>query len=121
MLVKTDRDRAATVLCVALRCVDNLKILFTPFLPFSSQRLHELLGYEGQIAGPPEMGEHQEADGSTYGVLAGDYEALVEHWEPSALPPGQELREPQLLFRKLDPEKVVAEELQRMEDVSASE
>jgi methionyl-tRNA synthetase len=121
VLVKTDRDRAATVLCVALRCVDNLKILFTPFLPFSSQRLHELLGYEGQIAGPPEMREHQEEDGSTHGVLTGDYETLVGRWEPSALPPGQALREPQLLFRKLDPEKVVAEELQRMEDASARE
>ncbi len=46
-LVKTDRDRAATVLYVALRVVDSLKTLFTPFLPFSSQVLHELLGYEG--------------------------------------------------------------------------
>ena len=36
-LVKTDRDRAATVLYVALRAVDSLKTLFTPFLPFTSQ------------------------------------------------------------------------------------
>jgi methionyl-tRNA synthetase len=33
--IKTDRDRAATVLNVALRCVDSLKVLFAPFLPFS--------------------------------------------------------------------------------------
>ena len=32
-LVKTDRDRAATVLNVALRAVDSLKTIFTPFLP----------------------------------------------------------------------------------------
>src|SRR6266508_1922787 len=51
-LVKGDRDRAATVLYVALRAVDSLKVLFTPFLPFSSQKLHELLGYEGWLAGP---------------------------------------------------------------------
>ena len=43
-LVKTDRERAATVLYVGLRCIDSLKMLFTPFLPFSAQRLHELLG-----------------------------------------------------------------------------
>ena len=53
-LVKSDRARAATVLYVGLRCIDSLKILFTPFLPFSAQRLHELLGYGGEIGGPPE-------------------------------------------------------------------
>ena len=53
--IKTDRERAATVLYVLLRAVDNLKIIFTPFLPFSSQALHELLGYEGWIAGPLEF------------------------------------------------------------------
>jgi len=115
-LVKTDRARAATVLYVALRSVDNLKILFTPFLPFSSQRLHELLGYEGRIAGPPEMREHEEDDGSTHAVLTGDYDTLIGRWEPSRLPTGQALREPELLFKKLDPEKVVAEELKRLGD-----
>jgi methionyl-tRNA synthetase len=117
-LVKSDRERAATVLYVALRCVDSLKILFTPFLPYSAQRLHELLGYEGQIAGPPEMREHLDDDGSTYGVLTGDYEALVGRWAPSELPSGQTLLEPQLLFKKLDPEKVIAEELRRMDEAA---
>ena len=37
----------ATILYVALRAIDSLKVLLTPFLPFSSQRLHELLGYDG--------------------------------------------------------------------------
>ena len=36
----------------SLRAVDSLKTLFTPFLPHTSQRVHELLGYEGFIAGP---------------------------------------------------------------------
>ena len=43
-LLETDRERAATILYVALKAIDSLKILLTPFLPFSSQRLHELLG-----------------------------------------------------------------------------
>nr|MBA3718548.1 methionine--tRNA ligase [Actinomycetota bacterium] len=78
-LVKSDRERAATVLYVALRCVDSLKILFTPFLPFSSQRLHELLGYEGSIAIPPEIREHEDDDddGGSHAVLTGDYDLLV--------------------------------------------
>ncbi len=119
-LVKSDRERAATVLYVALRCVDSLKILFTPFLPFSSQRLHELLGYEGSIAIPPEIREHEDDDddGGSHAVLTGDYDVLVGKWEPSELPPGQTLLEPQLLFKKLDPDKVVEEELKLMEDAA---
>lgn len=117
-VVKTDRERAGTVLYTALRCVDSLKILFTPFLPFSSQRLHALLGYEGEIAGPPDDREHIDEDGTAYRVLTGDYDRLVGRWEPSELPPGQTLREPELLFKKLDPEKVVEQELARMGDAA---
>src|SRR5206468_2826254 len=51
-LVKTDKERAATVLYVALRCVDSLKTIFAPLLPFTSQTVHELLGQEGWLDGP---------------------------------------------------------------------
>jgi methionyl-tRNA synthetase len=102
-LVKTDRDRAATVLYVALRAVDSLKVVFTPFLPHTSQQLHELLGYDGWLAGPLEFREAVEADGSSHQVLTGDYSTWVGRWEPSSLPPGQTLEEPRPLFRKLDP------------------
>ncbi|HEU5242847.1 MAG TPA: methionine--tRNA ligase [Gaiellaceae bacterium] len=110
-LVKTDRDRAATVLYVALRAVDSLKTLFTPFLPFSSQALHELLGYEGWIAGPLEIRAVEEEDGSSHEILTGDYASWVGSWTPSRLPAGQELREPRPLFRKLDLDAVLAAEL----------
>ncbi|MEN9935117.1 MAG: hypothetical protein RLZZ387_1696 [Chloroflexota bacterium] len=112
-LIKTDRERAGTVLYVALRCVDNLKTLFAPFLPFSSQRLHELLGYAGYVAGPLEFREYTEEDGSTHRVLTGDYTSWTARWEPGDLPAGQQLQEPKPLFKKLD-EKIVAEELARM-------
>ena len=46
---------------------------------------------------------------------SGDYESWVGSWEPGALPPGQALREPSPLFAKLDAERVVADELARME------
>jgi methionyl-tRNA synthetase len=112
-LVKTDRERAATVLYVALRAVDSLKTLLAPFLPFTSQRVHELLGYEGWIAGPLEFRTASEEDGSTHAVLTGDYESWVGSWVPSRLAPGQALREPVPLFRKLAPE-TAAEELARL-------
>jgi methionyl-tRNA synthetase len=108
--IKTDRDRAATVLYVLLRAVDNLKVMFTPFLPFSSQALHELLGFEGWIAGPLEF-QTVEEDGESHQVLTGDYASWVGAWEPSRLEPGQKLLEPRPLFRKLDLEQVLRDEL----------
>ena len=108
-----DRERAGTVLHVALRTVDSLKVMMTPFLPFSSQRLHELLGYEGWLAGPLEFREHADEGGGSHSVLTGDYAGWVGGWQPSSLPAGQRLREPAPLFRKLDP-AIVDEEVGRM-------
>lgn len=116
-LIKGDeiaKARAATVLYVALRVVDNLKILLLPFLPFSSQKLHELLGYEGEIAGALEFKEITEEDGSTHRILTGNYASWSGKWEASKLPIGQTLQAPQPLFKKLD-EKVAEEELARLE------
>jgi methionyl-tRNA synthetase len=107
--VKSDRDRAGTVLHVALRAVDSLKVIFTPFLPHTSQTLHELLGYDGWLAGPLEFMQVDEEDGRSHQVLTGDYRGWVGSWEPSALPAGQSLREPVPLFRKLDPALAGAE------------
>jgi len=114
-LIEPDPKRAATILYVALRCVDNLKLLFAPFVPFSSQALHELLGYGDDIAGKLEFVEHHE-EGDSHLVLTGDYAALRGRWQISRLPVGQKLLEPRPLFRKLDPEAVVADELKRMEE-----
>jgi methionyl-tRNA synthetase len=111
--IKDDRDRAGTVLYVTLRCIDNLKTLFTPFLPFTSQALHELLGYDDVIAGELELRQIDE-ESVPYTVLTGDYESWGGGWEPSGLEPGQALREPRPLFPKLDPGQVVADELARM-------
>ena len=114
-LIATDRERAGTVLYVALRSVDALKVMFAPFLPFSSQKLHEYLGYEGTVAGAPERRTVRESDGSTHDVLTGEYTQSVGSWAPPGLPVGQKLRAPEPLFKKLDPDVVVAEELRRME------
>jgi methionyl-tRNA synthetase len=98
--IKTDRERAATVLYVALRCVDNLKVMLTPFLPFSSQRLHRMLGYDDVIAPQPDVREFSE-DGETHIVLTGDY-PQGNRWLPSELKPGHPLPQPQALFKRLD-------------------
>ncbi|MGZ4462144.1 MAG: methionine--tRNA ligase [Gaiellaceae bacterium] len=113
-LMESDRERAGTVLYVSLRCVDGLKQLLAPFLPFSSQVLHELLGYEDNLSGVLEFRERAE-DGDVHEVLTGDYASFRDRWRPSELPAGQTLREPRPLFRKLDAEHVVSDELERME------
>jgi methionyl-tRNA synthetase len=110
-VIKDDRARAATILFVALRCVDSLKVLLTPFLPFTCQTLHDLLGYDGHLAGPLEFREITEESGDTHQILTGDYASWVGSWEPSELPAGQQLLEPRPLFAKLDPDEVLAREL----------
>jgi methionyl-tRNA synthetase len=113
-VIKTDRERAATILHVALRVVDTLKIMFTPFLPFTSQKLHQLLGYEGWLAGPLEFREIEEEGGAKHTILTGDYTQWVGSWRPSELPAGQKLREAEPLFKKLDP-GIVDDELARLD------
>jgi methionyl-tRNA synthetase len=105
-VIKTDRARAGTVLYVALRCVDNLKTMLTPFLPFSSQKLHRMLGYDDVIAPQPEVRKVEE-DGTSHNIITGDY-ASEDRWKPSELPPGRALPQPEALFKRLDP--VVEEE-----------
>jgi methionyl-tRNA synthetase len=110
-VIKNDRDRAGTILCVALRCVDSLKLVLTPFLPFTCQTLHELLGHDGYVAGPLHFQTVTEEGGVSHEILTGDYASWVGEWAPSELPAGQLLREPQPLFVKLDPDEVARREL----------
>jgi methionyl-tRNA synthetase len=117
-LLESDRERAGTILYVALRAIDSLKTMFTPFIPLSSQTLHELLGHEGTIAGALEFRTVEE-QGQTHEVLTGDYASWVGEWGPSELTPGQQLREPRPLFKKLEPELADAE-LARMEKAAAA-
>lgn len=106
--VKTDKETAGRAIYTALKAIDSLKILFAPFLPFTSDQLHGFLGYEGSLFGRQftqsindELGDHQ--------VLRYDHSSAHGKWEASDLKPGQELRQPAPLFRKLE-EKIVAEE-----------
>ena len=111
-LVKTDKARAGAVLNTAIQCVNDLRVIMTPFLPFSSQRLHEMLGHDGVLAPQPEVEDREEPGGRVHRVLAGTYPA-VDLWRSSDLPAGRVLAEPKPLYRKLD-EKVVEEELSRL-------
>jgi methionyl-tRNA synthetase len=101
--IKTERERAATVLNVAVRCVDSLKVLFAPFLPFTSQRVHELLGYDDVLCGALEFRDVGADDDDPHTILTGRYGHWRRGWGPTDLAEGQKLREPTPLFKKLDP------------------
>ena len=111
--IKEDRQVAATSVYVILRVVDNLKTLLAPVLPHTAQRLHEYLGYDGQLFGTQQVVEYEEETRS-HEALTYDHSGAVGTWSKSALPAGQALREPGPLFKKLD-ESVVEEEYARLE------
>ncbi|MDH7488120.1 MAG: methionine--tRNA ligase [Anaerolineae bacterium] len=110
--IKTDRRTAATTIYTCLCVINDLKVLLAPFLPFSSQRLHRLLGYDTDIFGRQYTEVVQEATRSHL-VLRYDGSALAARWEPSRVPPGQKLPPPTPLFSKVD-ESIVEQELARM-------
>ncbi|MGQ9849935.1 MAG: methionine--tRNA ligase [Aggregatilineaceae bacterium] len=112
-VIGEDRGAAATTIYTALRCIDNLKTLFAPFLPFTSQRVHEYLGYEGTLFGEQRIETFQESERAHEALTYHTDGRVVGRWEPSRLPAGQALRDPQPLFRKLEP-SLIDEERARL-------
>lgn len=84
--IKTDRSDAARSLTTAIRAINCLKVMLAPYLPFTGQKVHEFLGFEGDISAQP-----------------WDFDTA---W--NAIEPGAPLRNPSALYAKLDP--VVAEQ-----------
>ena len=111
--IKEDPQAAATTVYVILRVVDNLKTILAPILPHTAQQLHEYLGYEGQLFGTQRVVEYEE-EARAHEALTYDHSGAIGTWTKSELPPGQALRQPAPLFKKLD-EGVVEEEYARME------
>lgn len=99
--VKTNKLEAARSVYTALRAIDSLKILFSPFLPFSSEKLHTYLGYSEPLFGKAYTQHVQDILGEHI-VLRYDPKKATATWQPSRLTPGQKLGNPQPLFRKLE-------------------
>lgn len=74
--IKVDREAAGTSIYVMLQVLSALRVLLCPYLPFSSQKLHEYLGFEGDVA--------------------------KVHWELHEVPAGKHLPKPAPLFPKLE-------------------
>ena len=89
--IKEDRDQAGASLTVAMQAINCLKTILYPFMPFSSQKVHEFLGFDGPVE-----------EGSW------DFEISV-----AAIKAGASLREPSPLYTKLDPE-IIGDEVQKL-------
>jgi methionyl-tRNA synthetase len=112
-MIKEDRGTAATTVHVILGVINSLKVLFYPFLPFTSEKLHEYLGCKGSLMGRSRI-ETFEEDGKTHQALVYDHPTAEVSWAPSTLPSGQPLQKPEPLFQKLD-ESMVEEEVARLD------
>jgi methionyl-tRNA synthetase len=110
--IKTDKDNAAKTIYTALKAIDSLKVLFAPFLPFTSERLHTFFGNETPLFGEQYTEDVNDALG-THKVLRYRVNGNEIYWKPSELKPGKKLNQPGPLFKKLE-EKVIEEERARL-------
>jgi methionyl-tRNA synthetase len=110
----------ATVLHVAAQAVSDARTLLAPFLPFSAQRVHEVMGGTGVVSPMPEIREVDDLDGGpSYPVLMGDYSGFPA-WASVPVVPGTPVLAPTPVFTKLDAEAVVRDELARLQETASS-
>ncbi len=112
-LRESDPARMRTILHVALQVVDDAKTLLTPFLPRSSQAVHEMLGGTGEWPGRPRLETVHEDGAPSYPVITGSYDTSFR-WTSRPIAAGTPLSVPSPLFTKLD-QSVVDEEIARLE------
>ena len=115
--IKTDKESAALSIYTALSAIDSLKILFAPFLPFSSEKLNSFLGFADPLFDDSFTRTIQDSLGTHtilgYHIPIPNTEKPMPKWKPSELKPGAKLNQPIPLFKKLDV-KIVEEERQRL-------
>ena len=115
--IKNDRSEAAKSLYTAIQAIDWLKIVFAPFLPETSERLHQTLAHEAPLFGKPFTQEVSDSLGSHL-VLGLDNENSLakegsDSWKAETLEAGRSFNQPAALFKKLD-HSIVEEERSRL-------
>jgi len=109
--IKTDKAAAAKSVYTALKVIDSLKVLFAPFLPFTSEKLNGFFGYETPLFGEQYTETVKDSLGEHTVLRYKGIDGLL--WNPSELKPGAKLNPPAPLFKKLD-ESVIEEERARL-------
>jgi methionyl-tRNA synthetase len=110
--IKTDKNAAAKSVYTAIQAIDSIKIMLAPFIPFTCEKLHTFLGYTQPLFGR----QYTEVESDKLGersVLRYDSAQATGEWKPGGVHAGQQLVQPQPLFRKLDP-SIIEEERARL-------
>lgn len=89
-LAKTDMERVATIMNVALQIAANIAVAFEPFLPFSAAKIRRILHMEN----------------CQWDMLGND----------NLLEAGKELAEPELIFEKIEDDAIEAQ-IKRLSDI----
>ena len=110
--IKTDREAAALTIFTAVKTIDSLRVLFAPFLPFSSEKLNGFFAHPAPIFGESFTDSITDSLGD-HNVLRYRPAKAAGEWVPSSLKPGAKLNQPSPLFKLLD-QKVVEEERARL-------
>ena len=114
---ESQRERLGTVLHVAAQCVSDCNTLLSPFLPHSANKVHAVLGGEGEFMPMPRIEQVDElepgngAGHTSYSIITGEYTSTPA-WESRPVTVGATVDKPTPIFTKLDP-SVVEEELAR--------
>ncbi len=109
---KTDMAQTAKAIYVALQAINGLKVLFAPVLPFTSQRLHEMMGETGQLFGTGVIETLAETE-RTHTALTYDATDAIGTWARHEIEIGRTLPKPSALFKKYD-DSVVEDEIGRL-------
>jgi len=109
--IKVDKVEAGKTIYTALKAIDSLKVIFAPFLPFTSEKLHGFFNYETPLFGEQYTQEVSDSLGTHTVLRYKPVEGM--QWKPSDLKPGAKLNQPGPLFKKLD-EIVSVEERARL-------
>ena len=94
-VIKTDPERVKTIIYISLQLTANLAIAFEPFLPFSSEKLRQMLNmqeFEWNQLGSTEL-----------------------------LKPGHQLNKPELLFEKIEDDVIEAQVQKLLDTKKANE
>jgi len=97
--IKTDKEAAAKTIYTAIRVIDSLKLIFAPFIPFTSERLNTIWVTPKPIFGEQYVQPQQDKLGS-HNTLRYRPAESGGRWEPSNIQPGQRLEQPAALFKK---------------------
>ena|SRR5690625_16383 len=105
-----ERRRLGTVLHVLAQAVSDLNRILSPFLPHAANRVHQVLGGQGEFMPMPSSTRVQDLDDAErdYMVITGDYTATPP-WASVPVEVGTPIAKPAPVFTKLDTEVVHAE------------